>query len=214
MKKICLIGNSHAGPLYTAYREMADQAPVPFMFLAVPGGRFGGKGMYNIHRQGNLLAGFGHRPDGTEQVADLSHFDKIIIGGGFPPPQQFITLRDSRLSEQCCDAAIKDIGTDNHAMHVIRLIREITDAPMQVLTNVYPIGRKTQSRSQYETALADIRSFLDPFQADLIPQPDSTLTANFFTRDDCVVSNEDRHMNATGAKRVMAHLFSELSIAA
>lgn len=214
MKNVCLIGNSHAGPLYTAYKTMADQAPVPITFLSIPGGRFGGKGMFNIHRKGSVLTGFSRHTDGTDQWVDLNHYDGFIIGGGFPPPQQFITLSQAALSQQCRAAAKDDIGTVNHAIHVIRLIREISDAPIRVLTNVYPLGKKPQSSHLYESALSDIRSFLDPLKADLIPQPENTLTRNFFTRDDCVISQENHHMNTAGAVQVMTHLFAELALAA
>jgi hypothetical protein len=211
MKNICLIGNSHAGPLYTAYKAMAR--PQPITFLSIPGGWFGGQGMFNIRREGTALTGFSKDPKAPGPNVDLGYYDLFIIAGGFPPPQQFINLSQATLSQQCREGAKADIGTDNHAMHVIKLIREVSDAPIKVLTNVYPLGQDRQSRTTYEQALGDIRGFLDPYKAQLLPQPSSTLTKNFFTRTALMISQEDRHLNAEGAQLVMADLFEDLAAA-
>jgi len=115
------------------------------------------------------------------------------------------------LSAQCLEAAREDLGSDNHAAHVLRLLRQVTDKPIWVLPNTYPIGNGTRTRKAYSDALAIIQSQIDPFEARLIPQPETSLNRNFFTKNTLMISPTDRHLNPAGAKIVMQDLLDQLA---
>jgi hypothetical protein len=226
MRKICLMGDSHAAALKRGWQQIAGGFPdVEITFFAGDKAEW-----HNVHARGGKLVAdsarlreqFGRSAVGVEEIpADFDAYIVASLGLGMLMPLGF--WASGRYPDwSAYKDAVRAFVRHSGAAHILDELRKITEAPALLSAAPFqPQGFCKWSPSLDTATCAKLRALFEDESAALarehaaifVPQPEETLAANGVTtkmefaaisRDP---SREDtRHCNGDYGALVMASI--------
>lgn len=231
--RICILGNSHAASLKTAWDELAPSHPdKELVFFAARSG-----GLRDLALQGqtllptteSLAQAISYTSGGRAGI-ELRDYDLLVTYG--------LALNLPALDRRCSGAVLRqacsDLFCDSLNGHLTRTIREATDKPLYVGHSPQPAaGPEDAGRSDvllgYRPVWELVAAAAAVHGARVMPQPDDTFADEWFTEAKFSVgstrldigdrisgkphpSSDRAHMNKAFGKRWLEHLFRQAAL--
>lgn len=175
---ICILGNSHAGALKSAWDAMqSERSDVELHFFAMRGqhmrfARVNGDRL-EIPNPDDLLRTY---PETVGNSVEIRRYDAFILHGlGLHP---LLPERTEGVSRACYDCVISDSITNTANWSILSELRRVTKAPVAVGTSPLTAAVEVRSRNVHpivdqDAALLEAR--LAEMNAVLVRQPNSTI---------------------------------------
>ncbi len=215
--KIAVIGNSHAGPIYTAwkkYRKGGGQLDASFFIE-----RSAGTEPLILSSSDGVITEFPDikiLPDPVLKVADFDAFVVVGLGVGFHPVASTYrrvrsdhhSLKDDcfLVSDSCFEQTVKDLLYQTKAVRVAQALEVATDVPIALIPQPHSaewireyhdesgqLYREIEKNRDALTLLRDYERALCDMgnRIEVLPAPSETVTNSIYTLTDYTLGNPD-----------------------
>lgn len=212
--KVCILGNSHVGPLARAFHTLPDASELDWSFFAVPNGFAGRTGLraLSVDAAARQVIGFPTNKLGKSGRLNVDSFDVFFIVGGLPAPSALARILAPRFSSTFGPAAIDDICRHSQTAHVFDLIASLREAHIHV-TSFYA---KPQAQKTPHAKITEATELLNAFWrakgATYLPQPPELIVEGGFTPPEFFVGANDSHLKTEPALYVVKQFRQVLGV--
>lgn len=218
--KICILGSSYVGAVYSAYRRGGSVAGFALEFYGHSNGGFPNVDVVD----GRIRNVRFQSPDAHGLVSD---YEAFVVYADLPSPHDLSKImgrcvRDG-LSQQVSEALVADIITGKAGCRIAEKLRACTGKPVFLVSaNVVSISKAKLNAASYARAVALIENALG--EGVYIPFPENLFDERYWPRPefykDSVLLTGDRaedtpghdyhHMNEAGGAEVLQAILGRL----
>lgn len=212
--RVCVIGNSHAGPLAQAFRADPSTATLPWTFHSVPNGYAQGKGLRALKAdmEKGHLTGLPGREGPALPLVARAH-DAFVLVGGQPSPFQHRALWAEHFSSAFREAGLAALyrGCLNH--HVLQELRRITDAPVWCTCSYLPsFPDGGPDPAQTARSARHMAAFWAGLGVTFLDQPDDLRDSAGWTPASARISDQNPHLHPEAAAHQLVQIRSALGV--
>lgn len=219
-RKICILGSSYVGAVYSAYRNAGASAEFELDFYGHSNGGFPSVDVVAGQIQNTRF----RSPGGSGMVSD---YDAFVVYADLPSPHDLskimgICARDG-LSQQVTEALIADVVTSKAAYRIAETLRARTGRPVFLVSaNVVSISKAKLDAASYARAVALIESALGAgvyiafpgslFDERYRPRPEFYKDSVLLTGDKAreTPGHDYHHMNEAGGAEILRAILDHL----
>ena len=219
--RICLIGSSYIGAVYTAYRNDPSAGErYAFDFYGHSNG-----GFPNTDIVGGQIRNM--RFKSPAQPVDVGEYDAFVIYGDLPAPHDLAkkinVCVNAKASQQLMEALVTDIGRSTTSLRLADTLHAATGKPVLIMSgNVVIISRAKMGDARHAFLVSLFDKALAPHI--YIPFPRAIFLENFLPNDEyyqgsigltgekaqAETGHDNHHMNERGGLLILQTMMDRL----